>query len=112
MVAARMSKLEGKLSTIDCPSCHYTLSSLVMRCDASMGGECLMVAHCGHCGEWVDVEQARTVEEEFHLAAESARARGCRTCGTPELSVEFRCDLASRDCFIEATCAAGHSHRL
>ena len=112
MLAERMSKLEGKLRTIDCPSCHHSLSSLVLRCDASMGGECPIVAHCDHCGEWVDVEQAPTVEEELRMVTESARARGCRTCGTPELSIEFRCDLASRDCFIEATCAAGHSHRL
>jgi hypothetical protein len=110
--AERLSRLEGKLAAIDCPSCHHALGSLVLRCDASMGGECLIVAHCEHCGEWVDVEQAPTMEEELWMAAESARSHGCRTCGTAELSVEFRCDLASRDCFIEATCAAGHSHRI
>lgn len=109
----RLRKLQDKLLAIDCPACHHTLDNLVLRCDAAMGGECLALSQCGHCGTWVDVEEAPTLAEEFHEAARTAAAAGCRTCRTHDLRIDYRCDLATRECYYEVTCRpAGHHYRL
>lgn len=113
MPADRLQKLQGKLLSTDCPACHHTLTSLVLRCDAYLGSECLALSHCDHCGGWVDVEAAPTIEEEFREVAETAMGAGCRTCRSHDLRVEYRCDLATRECFYEATCRpSGHHHRI
>ena len=113
MSSDRLLRLQEKLHSVDCPTCHHTLSSLVLRCDANLGSTCLALSQCTHCGAWVDIEEAQTIEEEFREIAQSALAAGCRTCRSHDLRIEYRCDLATRECFYEATCrAAGHQHRI
>lgn len=109
----RLRSLQEKLAVTDCPTCHHTLDSLVLRCDAYFGSACLALSHCEHCGSWVDLEEAPTIDEEFREVTRAARASGCRTCHSHELRVDYRCDLATRECFYEVTCgAAGHQYRI
>ncbi len=113
MPADRLQRLHEKLQSVDCPRCHRVLTSLILRCDAYMGSECLALSQCGHCGAWVDIESAPTIEEEFREVVKGALAAGCQTCRSRELRVEYRCDLVTRECFYETVCRpAGHQHRL
>jgi hypothetical protein len=113
MPADRLTQLQEKLISTNCPHCHHTLSSLVLRCDAYYGSECVALSQCEHCQSWVDIEQALTMDEEFHEVTEGARALGCRTCRSHDLRIEYRCELTTRECFYEATCQpAGHQHRI
>lgn len=113
MPSDRLERLEAKLRDTDCPECHHTLSSYVMRCDLSPGDRCVPLAHCDHCGKMIDLDEALTIEEEMEHTVRRARTSGCRYCSCSDLRVEYRCDLATRDCYYEATCTeAGHRYRL
>ncbi len=113
MSSDRLRRLEEKLRDTGCPHCHHTLAGFIMRCDLQPGGECLALAHCDRCGFTVDLDQAPSIYEEFMEAMRRVRSAGCPTCQSPEVRVEYRCDLASRDCFYEATCVpAGHRYRF
>jgi hypothetical protein len=113
MPSDRLQRLEAKLRATDCPKCHHTLQSFVIRCDVNPGDRCVALARCERCGEMIDLDEAPTIEEEFEQIVSRARASGCRQCSCSELRVEYRCDLATRDCYYEAICAeAGHRYRL
>lgn len=109
----RLTSLEAKLRDTNCPECHHTLSSFVIRCDLNPGDRCIALATCDHCGKVIDLDEAPTIGEEFEQTVQRLRSAGCRHCSSPNLRVEYRCDLVSRDCFYEAICAvAGHRYRI
>ncbi len=105
----KLTEVQLKLQKVGCPVCFNTQLELVLRCDLGQG-ECLYTATCKHCGKVFEVNtKSQTIEELEPELENKIKTRGCPQCGKHELEVNFRCDLASRDCFHVLTCqTCGH----
>lgn len=104
-----LTEVQRRLQRVGCPQCFNTRLDLVLRCDLGQG-ECIYTAKCLHCGNVFEVNtKSKTVEELEPELQDKMKTSGCPQCGGHELQVNFRCDLASQDCFHVLTCqTCGH----
>jgi transcription elongation factor Elf1 len=105
----KLTEVQLKLQKVGCPLCFNTRLELVLRCDLGQG-ECIYTAKCLHCGKAFEVNtKSKTIEELEPTLKDKKKKRGCPKCESHDLQVDFRCDLASHDCFHVLTCeTCGH----
>jgi DNA-directed RNA polymerase subunit RPC12/RpoP len=105
----RVTEVQLKLQKVGCPQCFNTRLDLVLRCDLGQDG-CIYTAKCLHCGSVFEVNtKSKTVGELEPELEKKMRESGCPKCGGHDLQVDFRCDLASQNCFHVLTCeTCGH----
>ena len=100
----KLTEVQLKLQSVGCPLCFNTRLDLVLRCDLGRDG-CIYTAKCLHCGNVFEVNtKSKTVEELEPELEKKIKVNGCSKCGGHDLRVDFRCDLASQDCFHVLTC--------
>jgi hypothetical protein len=100
----KLTEVQLKLQKVGCPLCFNTRLELVLRCDLGQDG-CIYTAKCLHCGNVFEANTKSETMEEFETVLEDKiKKSGCPKCGGHDLQVNFRCDLASQDCFHVLTC--------
>jgi Fe2+ or Zn2+ uptake regulation protein len=104
-----LTEVQLKLQKVGCPLCFNTRQDLVLRCDLGQDG-CIYTAKCLHCGNVFEVNtKSKTIEELEPELQKEMKVSGCPNCDGHDLQVNFRCDLASQDCFHVLTCeTCGH----
>ena len=79
-----LTAIQAMLNKVSCPMCNSATLDVVLRCDLGYG-ECLATAKCRTCATTYKVTTADQVQEEGWLNRNRTK-------------LEFRCDLASREC--------------
>ncbi|MDI3339644.1 MAG: APC family permease [Sphaerobacter sp.] len=108
-----LADLESLLPTMICPDCYHTELEAVLRCDLDRRS-CLAAIHCLRCGHTIDPDHYRgeiaAIERRLQTGQVTA---ACPTCGNRHPAVEFRCELASRECSYVLRCGLCNSvHRV
>jgi hypothetical protein len=100
----KLTEVQLKLRKVGCPLCFNTRLELVLRCDLGQD-ECIYTAKCLHCGNVFEVNtKSETIEELEPALVKKIKTSGCPKCRGHDLQMNFRCDLASQDCFHVLTC--------
>jgi len=105
----QLTEVQLKLQKVGCPLCFNTRLELALRCDLGQDG-CIYTAKCLHCGNIFEVHtRSKTMEKLEPALVDKIKKKGCPKCEGHDLQVNFRCDLASQDCFHVLTCqTCGH----
>jgi hypothetical protein len=108
----KITEVQLKLQKAGCPRCFNTRLDLVLRCDLGHD-ECIYSAQCLHCANVFEVNtKSESIEELEPQLEDKIKKSGCPKCGGHDLEVNFRCELASHDCFHILTCqTCGHVFR-
>jgi len=95
-----LTEIQKKLNSVSCPMCNHPTWDVSLRCYEGYE-ECLATATCVTCGTLYTItNEQRVLEDGKELLVSSI----CPRCNTKELELQFRCELASRQCYYVVGC--------
>lgn len=104
-----MEEVKSRMGDVACPVCHHTEWDVVYRCDLDYSG-CLYDATCENCDYHMEVtEGGQLIEEEYADDVAKITSAPCATCGSHDVSIHYRCELADKKCLYVSVCNRCHT---
>lgn len=95
-----LTEIQKKLNRVSCPMCNHPTLDVTLRCYVGYE-ECLATAKCLTCGtSYTITNEQRVLEDGKGVLGSSV----CPRCDAKEVELQFRCELASRQCFYVVGC--------
>lgn len=93
-----------KLHQMGCPRCYHTVLSLTFHMGEERGGS-YYIAKCNDCRFTFELDdQTPTWEQLEEQIRQEVQRQGCPRCCGLRLALDFRCCVATRQCFHVASC--------